>query len=85
MEVVGNDSASAYGLRPFDLRSFQFRKLEIKLKSDERERELSQASRGTEGIKLIFKLQNYKVIYGLNTKCRWRSAGMSEMQTTIRQ
>ena len=43
-----------------------------------REKEnLSQASRGTEGIKLIFKLQNYKVIYGLNTKCRWRSSGMS--------
>jgi len=25
MEVAGNDSASAYVLRPFDLRSFQFR------------------------------------------------------------
>ena len=37
---------------------------EIKVKSDEREKTLSQASRGTEGIKLIFKLQNYKVIYG---------------------
>ena len=84
MEVVGNDLASAYVLRPFDLCSFQFRKSEIKLKSDEREN-LSQASRGTEGIKLIFKLQNYKLIYGLNTKRRWRSSGLSEMWTTIRQ
>ena len=40
MEVVGNDSASAYVLRPFDLCLFQFRKSEIELKSDEREREL---------------------------------------------
>ena len=84
MEVIGNDLASAYVLRPFDLRSFQFRKSEIELKSDEREN-LSQASRGTEGIKLIFKLQNYKLIYGLNMKRRWRSSGLSEMRTTIRQ
>ena len=83
MEVVGNDSASAYVLRPFDLRSFQFRKSEIELKSDEREN-LSQASKGTEGIKLIFKLLNYKVNYGLSTKHRWRGPGLSEMQTTRR-
>ena len=78
MEVVGNDSASAYVLRPFDLRSFQFRKSEIKLKSDERERTLSQASRETEEFKLIFELQNYKVNYGLNTRNRWQSPGLSE-------
>ena len=51
MEVVGNDLASAYVLRPFDLSSFQFRKSEIELKSDEREN-LSQAGRGTEGIQV---------------------------------
>jgi hypothetical protein len=51
MEVVGNDSASAYVLHPFDLHSFQFQKSEFKLKSDGRGN-LSQAGRRTEGIQV---------------------------------
>ena len=43
MEVVGNDSASAYVLCPFDLCSSQFQKSEFRLKSDERERELKSS------------------------------------------
>src|ERR1700734_1504306 len=49
MEVVGNDSASVYVLRPFDLRLFQFRKSEIELKSDERERELKSSKKRNRG------------------------------------
>jgi hypothetical protein len=41
-------------------------------------RNLSQASGETEEFKLIFKLQNYKINYSLNTKSWWWSLGLSE-------
>ena len=84
MEVVGNDLASAYVLRPFNLHSFQFRKSEIELKSDEREN-LSQAGKGTEGIqvdiwtaelqsKLRFKYETSVAEFGIVRKVDYEKA-----------
>ena len=67
---MGNDSASAYVLCPFNLHLFQFQS------SKESGKVLEQASRV---FKSIFELQNYKVNYSLNTRSPWWGMGSVAM------